>query len=193
METRLTLSLGKQELVIYRAMKGKGLMAEAFLVLDGQRIATGSKEVDTRLEEILKISYQDFMKTFYARQKDLDNLLKEGGMGKREYLLKLLGLEDIKENAIMQIKADRDSLEEQEKLAGGSTGGDRRRRGPAGEGLFGDSNRGKRPAGSRGEPGKASRRPERRDDRSWRPWPRRCAGMDFWRSGLRAWRQRTES
>jgi len=118
-ETRLTLSLGKQELVIYRAMKGKGLMAEAFLELDGRRTATGSKEVDTRLEEILKISYQDFMKTFYARQKDLDNLLKEGGMGKREYLLKLLGLEDIKENAIMQIKADRDSLEEQRnRLAG---------------------------------------------------------------------------
>jgi exonuclease SbcC len=112
-ETRLTLSLGKQELVIYRAMKGKGLMAEAFLELDGQRTATGSKEVDARLEEILNISYQDFMKTFYARQKDLDNLLKEGGMGKREYLLKLLGLDDIKENAIMQIKADRDSLEEQ--------------------------------------------------------------------------------
>ena len=119
-ETRLTLSLGKQELVIYRAMKGKGLMAEAFLVLDGQRIATGSKEVDTRLEEILKISYQDFMKTFYARQKDLDNLLKEGGMGKREYLLKLLGLEDIKENAIMQIKADRDSLEEQKSWMAGA-------------------------------------------------------------------------
>ncbi|MCX6678125.1 MAG: SMC family ATPase [Methanothrix sp.] len=119
-ETRLTLSLGKQELVIYRAMKGKGLMAEAFLVLDGQRIATGSKEVDTRLEEILKISYQDFMKTFYARQKDLDNLLKEGGMGKREYLLKLLGLEDIKENAIMQIKADRDSLEEQKSWLAGA-------------------------------------------------------------------------
>ncbi|MFA6372592.1 MAG: SMC family ATPase [Methanothrix sp.] len=119
-ETRLTLSLGKQELVIYRAMKGKGLMAEAFLVLDGQRIATGSKEVDTRLEEILKISYQDFMKTFYARQKDLDNLLKEGGMGKREYLLKLLGLEDIKENAIMQIKADRDSLEEKKSWLAGA-------------------------------------------------------------------------
>ncbi|MEI8003145.1 MAG: SMC family ATPase, partial [Methanothrix sp.] len=112
-ETSLTLSIGKQELVIFRAMKGKGMAAEAFLVLDGQRIATGSKEVDARLEEILKISYQDFMKTFYARQKDLDNLLKEGGMGKREYLLKLLGLEDIKEYAIDLIKSDRSSLEEQ--------------------------------------------------------------------------------
>ena len=119
-EARLTLSLGKQELVIYRAMKGKGMMAEAFLELDGCRTATGSKEVDTRLEEILKISYQDFMKTFYARQKDLDNLLKEGGMGKREYLLKLLGLEDIKENAIMQIKADRDSLEEKKSWLAGA-------------------------------------------------------------------------
>ena len=118
-EVRLTLSLGKQELVIYRAMKGKGLMPEAFLMLDGQRIAAGTKEVDQRLEEILKISYQDFMKTFYARQKDLDNLLKEGGVGKREYLLKLLGLEDLKEQAIEEIKSDRASLEEQKsRLAG---------------------------------------------------------------------------
>ena len=62
------------------------------------------------------------MKTFYARQKDLDNLLKEGGMGKREYLLKLLGLEDIKEYAIDWIKSDRASLEGQKSwLAGALT------------------------------------------------------------------------
>ncbi len=118
-EIRLAISLGKQELVIYRAMKGKGLMPETFLILDGQRIAAGTKEVDQRLEEILKISYPDFMKTFYARQKDLDNLLKEGGAGKREYLLKLLGLDDIKENAIVEIKSDHALLEEQKsRLAG---------------------------------------------------------------------------
>ncbi len=118
-EVKLALSLGKQELIIYRAMKGKSMTPEAFLLLDGQRIAAGTKEVDQRLEEILKISYQDFMKTFYARQKDLDNLLKEGGVGKREYLLKLLGLDDIRESAIVEIKSDRASLEEQKsRLAG---------------------------------------------------------------------------
>ena len=118
-EASLTISLGKQELVIYRSMKGKGLTPEAYLVLDGQRIATGSREVDARLEAILKISYQDFMKTFYARQKDLDNLLKEGAMGKREYLLKLLGLEDIKEYAVDLIKTDRADLDEKKnRLAG---------------------------------------------------------------------------
>ena len=155
-ETSLTLSLGKQELVIYRAMKGKGLTPEAFLVLDGQRIATGSKEVDARLEDILKINYQDFMKTFYARQKDLDNLLKEGGMGKREYLLKLLGLEDIKEYAIDLIKSDRCLPGGAKKSAGGSTGRNRRRKGPAGEGFPGHCSGEKRPGGSRGKPGKAS-------------------------------------
>jgi len=118
-EVRLSLSLGKQEMTIYRAMKGKGLMPEAYLLLDNHRIAAGTKEVDQRLEEILKISYQDFMKTFYARQKDLDNLLKEGGTGKREYLLKLLGLDDIRELAIEQIKSDRIVLEEHKsRLAG---------------------------------------------------------------------------
>ena len=118
-EIRLGLSLGSRELTIYRAMKGKSLIPEANLLLDGQRIATGTKDVDQRLEEILKISYQDFMKTFYARQKDLDNLLKEGGSGKREYLLKLLGLDDIKEKAIEEIKSDRLALEEKKnRLAG---------------------------------------------------------------------------
>ena len=118
-EIRLGLSLGSRELTIYRAMKGKSLIPEANLLLDGQRIATGTKDVDQRLEEILKISYQDFMKTFYARQKDLDNLLKEGGSGKREYLLKLLGLDDIKEKAIEEIKSDRITLEEKKnRLAG---------------------------------------------------------------------------
>jgi len=118
-EVKLSLSLGKRELDIYRSMKGRSMAPEAFLFLDGQRIAAGTKEVDQRLEDILKISYQDFMKTFYARQKDLDNLLKEGGMGKREYLLKLLGLEDIKESALEEIKSDRSSLEDQRsRLAG---------------------------------------------------------------------------
>lgn len=118
-EVKLSLSLGKRELEIYRSMKGKNMIPEASLLLDGQRIAAGTKEVDQRLEDILKISYQDFMKTFYARQKDLDNLLKEGGMGKREYLLKLLGLEDIKEGALEEIKTDRSRLEEQRsRLAG---------------------------------------------------------------------------
>ena len=118
-EIRLGLSLGSRELTIYRAMKGKSLIPEANLLLDGQRIATGTKDVDQRLEEILKISYQDFMKTFYARQKDLDNLLKEGGSGKREYLLKLLGLDDIKEKAIEEIKSDRITLlEKKNRLAG---------------------------------------------------------------------------
>jgi exonuclease SbcC len=103
-------------------MKGKNMSPEAFLFLDGQRIAAGTKEVDQRLEDILKISYQDFMKTFYARQKDLDNLLKEGGMGKREYLLKLLGLEDIKESALEQIKSDRSGLEDQRSRLAGALG-----------------------------------------------------------------------
>ena len=121
-EVKLSLSLGKRELEIYRSMKGKNMAPEAFLFLDGQRIAAGTKEVDQRLEDILKISYQDFMKTFYARQKDLDNLLKEGGMGKREYLLKLLGLEDIKESALEEIKSDRSSLEEQSSRLAGALG-----------------------------------------------------------------------
>ena len=175
----LTLSLGKQELVIYRAMKGKGLMPEAFLVLDGQRIATGSKEVDQRLEEILKISYQDFMKTFYARQKDLDNLLKEGGMGKREYLLKLLGLEDIKEYAIELIKSDRASLEEQKsRLAGAlaEIGDVEARLEKASQDIASGE---KRPGGSREQPGKAGGGRGEEGGRSWRPWPRRCAGMAF--------------
>lgn len=118
-EVTLSLSQGKQEITVLRAMRGKNLIPEAAISLDGHRVAMGSREVDQKLEEMLKIGYQDFMRTFYARQKDLDNLLKEGGTGKREYLLKLLGLEEIRENAASQMKSDLRGLEDQKnRLAG---------------------------------------------------------------------------
>ncbi len=119
-EVKLSLGMGRQEMAIYRAMKGKSLSPDAALFLDGQMIASGSREVDQKLEELLNIGYQDFMKTFYARQKDLDNLLKEGGTGKREYLLKLLGIEDIKDRSIEQIKSDRNLLEERKNRLDGA-------------------------------------------------------------------------
>ncbi|MDD1752361.1 MAG: SMC family ATPase, partial [Methanotrichaceae archaeon] len=112
-EVRLNMSMGKNHLSIYRSMRGKSLMPDASLYLDDRIIASGSREVDQKLEEILKMGYQDFMKTYFARQKDLDNLLKETGTGKREYLLKLLGLEDIKERSLDQIKFDRGIIEGQ--------------------------------------------------------------------------------
>ena len=110
---QLSMNLGNRELVVYRAMKGRNLTPEASLTIDGRRVASGTKEVDGQLEKILCISFQDFMKTFYARQKDLDNLLKEGGVGKREYLLKLLGLEEIRESALDQIKEDARNLDDE--------------------------------------------------------------------------------
>ncbi|NYT01272.1 MAG: AAA family ATPase, partial [Methanosarcinales archaeon] len=73
-EVLLSLNIGKRDLQIYRSMKGKNLLPEARLSIDGHQVATGTKEVDQQLESILRISFQDFMKTFYARQKDLDNL-----------------------------------------------------------------------------------------------------------------------
>jgi exonuclease SbcC len=113
-EVLLSLSMGKNELLITRSMRGRSLLPEASLSLDGQKVAMGTKEVDQKLEEMLKISFQDFMRTFYARQKDLDNLLKEGGAGKREYLLKLLGLDEIKVQATERMKADAVALRDEE-------------------------------------------------------------------------------
>ncbi|MHC1631680.1 MAG: AAA family ATPase [Methanotrichaceae archaeon] len=103
---KLNLSLGDQTLTIFRAMKGKNLNPDAKLSIDENMVATGTREVDRRLEDILKISFQDFMKTFYARQKDLDNLIKEGGAKKKEYLLALLGLDKIRESALDLIRDD---------------------------------------------------------------------------------------
>jgi exonuclease SbcC len=110
-DVHLDLDIGRQKLRIIRSMKGKNLTPEAALFIGEKKVATGTREVDQRLEAILKISFQDFMKTFYARQKDLDNLLKEGGMGKREYLLTLLGLDDIREKAIDIVRTDAKQLD----------------------------------------------------------------------------------
>ena len=117
---KLGININNQDYIIYRAMKGKGLSPEAKLFSGTKIIAVGSREVDQKIEEILRISFDDFMKTFYARQKDLDNLLKEGGIGKREYLLKLLGLEDIRESAIEKIKSDQSGLNDQKNRLSGA-------------------------------------------------------------------------
>jgi len=106
LEVRLSLNVDGQKMTILRAMRGKGLSPEAKLSIDGELVATGTREVDARLEEILKISFQDFMKTFYARQKDLDNLIKDRGSEKREYLLTLLGLDEVRERALDEIWSD---------------------------------------------------------------------------------------
>lgn len=119
-EVKLSLNLGSQELTVVRAMRKKSLMPDARLYIDKMLVASGSKEVDLQLGDILKISFQDFMKTFYARQKDLDNLLKEGGAKKREYLLTLLGLDEIREGALDLIRSDsRELMDLKNRLDGG--------------------------------------------------------------------------
>ena len=105
MSVKLVLMTGNQEWKIYRGIKANG-QAEAYLEIDAKRIAWSVKDVDDFLSKKLHTSAQDFKKTFYARQKDLDNLLKEGGADKKEYLLNLLNLSDIKPRSIERIKID---------------------------------------------------------------------------------------
>ncbi len=111
LEVKLSFNVNGQEMTILRAMRGKSLSPEARLAIEGDLVATGTREVDARLEEILKISFSDFMKTFYARQKDLDNLIKDRGSEKREYLLTLLGLDEVRERALDEIRSDLRDLE----------------------------------------------------------------------------------
>ncbi|UEC42220.1 MAG: Exonuclease SbcC [Methanothrix sp.] len=106
LEVTLSLNSDGKEMTILRAMRGKNMTPEARLRIDGELVATGTREVDGRLEEILRISFADFMKTFYARQKDLDNLIRDRGSEKREYLLSLLGLDEVRDRAMEEIRSD---------------------------------------------------------------------------------------
>ncbi|MDI9616658.1 MAG: SMC family ATPase [Methanothrix sp.] len=119
-EVHLTLSIGKKEILISRIMKGKGMLPDASLCINGQQVAKGVREVDAHLSRLIRISFQDFMRTFYAKQKDLDNLIREGGAGKRDYLLKLLGLEDIREIGLEITKEDLREIETEVNLASGA-------------------------------------------------------------------------
>ncbi|MDH7597733.1 MAG: SMC family ATPase [Methanothrix sp.] len=119
-EVHLTLSIGKKELVISRIMKGKRMLPDASLCINGQQVARGVREVDAHLSRLIRISFQDFMRTFYARQKDLDNLIRDGGAGKREYLLELLGLADLREIGLEITKEDLREIEQRINMAEGA-------------------------------------------------------------------------
>lgn len=102
----LELQTGNQVWCIYRGLKSNGLQ-EAYVEINGRMIVCGVRDVDEYLMNNLHTSAKDFEKTFYAKQKDLDNLVTEGGAGKKEYLLKLLNFDYIKKKSIEKINADK--------------------------------------------------------------------------------------
>ena len=102
----LELQTGNQMWCIYRGLKSNGLQ-EAYVEINGRMIVCGVRDVDEYLMKNLHTSAKDFEKTFYAKQKDLDNLVTEGGAGKKEYLLKLLNFDYIKKKSIEKINADK--------------------------------------------------------------------------------------
>lgn len=119
MSVKLVLMTGDQEWKISRGIKANG-QAEASLEIGAKKVAWSVKDVDDFLSKKLHTSAQDFKKTFYARQKDLDNLLKEGGADKKEYLLNLLNLSDIKPKSIELIRFDSKNNEDKKILLDGA-------------------------------------------------------------------------
>jgi len=114
----LELQTGNQIWCIYRGLKSNG-QQEAYVEINGSMIVCGVRDVDEYLMNNLHTSAKDFEKTFYAKQKDLDNLVTEGGAGKKEYLLKLLNFDDIKKKSIEKINADKKENESKKnQLAG---------------------------------------------------------------------------
>lgn len=105
MSVKLVLETEKQVWSIYRGLRANG-QSEAYIEINNKKVVKGVKDVDYFLMEKLHTSVDDFKKTFYAKQKDLDNLLEKGSTGKKDYLLKLLNLFDIKPRSIDLIRAD---------------------------------------------------------------------------------------
>ncbi|MCS6959426.1 MAG: SMC family ATPase [Pseudanabaenaceae cyanobacterium SKYGB_i_bin29] len=106
---------GKAEVVVdlefiwqqhsYRIQRSQGNRSEAQLWQEGQLIATSVKGVDEKLEQLLRMNYQEFFNSYFTGQKELQFLgAIEGGANRERFIARMLGYERIEE---VQGKADK--------------------------------------------------------------------------------------
>jgi len=110
-------SLGKEEYTVRRWLKGKNNTAGAELLhSSGTTLAVGTREVTSKIEELLGFDFKSFEVSVFAKQSELAALSSTRPHERRELILRLLGIKRI-DDAVDRISADRrEQIKEYERL-----------------------------------------------------------------------------
>jgi exonuclease SbcC len=114
-EVLLEFSAGGEEYVVQRTFRKTGSSTQhtAALFMDGgeKQLADGVSAVATEVRRVLGMGPQDFRSTVFAAQKDLLALLYERPAARREWFMKALGIDYLKDEGQAALKEEIDAVE----------------------------------------------------------------------------------
>ncbi|WP_298667542.1 SMC family ATPase [uncultured Methanofollis sp.] len=123
-EVRLEFSVGGEEYVVHRTFRKTGSSTQhtASLFMDGgeKHLADGVSAVAAEVRRVLGMGPQDFRSTVFAAQKDLLALLDERPAARREWFMKALGIDYLKDEGQAALKEEIESVEADIGRAGGA-------------------------------------------------------------------------
>ncbi len=95
-EVELFFEIDQKTYSVIRQMRGKNLLAKAYLYDDKQNLlCEGSKEVTIEISKLINMNKEAFMHTVFASQKELSALSGLKNEDRKKIIRKLLGLEKI--------------------------------------------------------------------------------------------------
>ena len=92
----LEFYLGRDEYIIRREMVGQNLSPKVKLLVNGELLAEGERQVTSHLEEILGMDHQSFVISVFARQRELNALSSLGPEERKRLILRMLKIDTIK-------------------------------------------------------------------------------------------------
>lgn len=114
-EVVLEFSAGGEEYVVQRTFRKTGSSTQhtAALFMDGgeKHLAEGVSAVAAEVRRVLGMGPQDFRSTVFAAQKDLLALLDERPAARREWFMKALGIDYLKDEGQAALKEEIDAVE----------------------------------------------------------------------------------
>ncbi|QYZ79914.1 SMC family ATPase [Methanofollis formosanus] len=123
-EVRLEFAAGGEEYVVQRTFRktaGSTQHKASLFMLGGEKqLAEGVSAVAAEVQRVLGMGPADFRSTVFAAQKDLLALLDERPAARKEWFMKMLGIDYLKEEGQAVLKAELDSVEAEIVKAGGA-------------------------------------------------------------------------
>lgn len=123
-EVRLDFRVGGDEYTVLRTFrKGKAVQHDATFYCAGKLRATGVSQVETEVRRTLGMGPIDFRNTVYAAQKDLLTLLEHTPGKRKEWFLRALGIDYLKNESDRLLKERIDAKERELRLREGELKG----------------------------------------------------------------------
>jgi DNA repair exonuclease SbcCD ATPase subunit len=109
-EVVLEFTVRGEQYEVYRSIKRRASTHEARLLANGKKRAEGVSAVEAEITRILGMGWRDFKNTIYAGQKDLLSLLSDNPRERKDWFMRVLGIDYLRDDTDQELKARIDAV-----------------------------------------------------------------------------------